>query len=78
MESDIKQVIKEAVERLNQELEDNRIEAETLKKEQEDNKEAIEFVSKIIDRVNNNKENRIRIESLLDKYYFQIQQNNLS
>jgi len=77
MESDIKQVIKEAVERLNQELEDNRLEQEALKKEQDDNKEAIEFVSKIIDRVNNNKENRVRIEALLDKYYFQIQQSNL-
>jgi DNA repair exonuclease SbcCD ATPase subunit len=78
MENDINQVLKEAIERLNQELEDNRIEFEALKKEQEDNKEAIEFVSKIIDKVNNNKENRNRIESLLDKYYFQVQQANLS
>lgn len=71
-------LIKEAVERLNLELESNRVESESLKAEQDKNSEAIEFVSKMMDRVRNNKEERKRIEELLDKYYFQIQQLNLS
>lgn len=70
--------LKELNEQLSQELEDNRIESERLKKVQDENKEEIQRVSHLINQINNNKEERERIEKDLDKIYFQIQQLNLS
>jgi Cu/Ag efflux protein CusF len=64
--------------RLSEQYENNRIEAEILKKEAEKLDDEIKAVTILHEKIKNNKEERKQIEKDLDACYFQINQNSLS
>lgn len=63
-----KDPITEALNEANAELEENRIQSERLRK----------ISDQIHKEIEDNKEDRVKIEKKLDALYFQVQQRNLS